>query len=114
MNQTKFWGAHVYAQDEHVVLTSILEPFKFDKGIFSHGSDSAYLPNRSQVVFPSALIAQWSNASLDDAMTFALRNISNTIHSAPPAARDGQKVLHAAKYSNYALFGTPLKHMYHV
>ncbi|KAF8492577.1 hypothetical protein F5888DRAFT_1806711 [Russula emetica] len=88
---TKFWEAHVYAQDEHVVLTSILEPFKFDKGIFSHGSDSAYLPNRSQVVFPSALIAQWSNASLDDAMTFALRNISNTIHSAPPAARDGQK-----------------------
>jgi hypothetical protein len=102
------WGARLCAQDEHVVLTSILEPF--DKGIFSHGSDSAYPPDRSQVALPSALIAWWSNASLDDTMVFALRNISDTIHSA--ALADGQKVSHAAKYPNYALFGTPLEHMY--
>lgn len=61
-------------------------------------------------LLPSALVAQWSNASLDDTMTFALRNISDTIHSA--ALADGQKVSHAAKYPNYALFGTPLEHMY--
>ena len=89
-------------------MTSILEPF--DKGIFSHGSDSAYPPDRSQVVFPSALFVQWSNASLDDTIAFALRNISDTIHSA--ALADGQRVLHAAKYPNYALFGTPLENMY--
>ena len=89
-------------------MTSILEPF--DKGIFSHGSDSAYPPDRSQVVFPSALFVQWSNASLDDAIAFALRNISDTIHSA--ALADGQKVSDAAKYPNYALFDTPLDHMY--
>jgi hypothetical protein len=43
-------------------------------------------------------------------VAFALRNISDTIHSA--ALADGQKVSHAAKYPNYALFGTPLEHMY--
>lgn len=105
---SQFWGALLSAQDEHLVLTSILEPF--DKGIFSYGSDSAYPPDRSQVVSPSAVIASWSNASLDDTMASALRNISDTIHSA--ALADGQKVSHAAKYPNYALFGTSLEHMY--
>jgi hypothetical protein len=89
-------------------VTSVLEPF--DKGIFSHGRDSAYPPDRSQVVFPSLLTAHWSNASLDDTMAFALRNISDTIHSA--ALADGQKVSRAAKYPNYALFRTPLESMY--
>lgn len=96
------------AEDEQVVLTSFLEPF--DKGIFSHGSDSAYPPDRSQVVIPSALTAEWSNASLDDTMVFALRNISDTIRSV--ALADGQKVSHAAKYPNCALFDTPLERIY--
>jgi len=108
VNQTKFWGAHLYAQDEHVALTSVLEPF--DKGLFSHGSDSAYPPDRSQVVSPSALMAQWSNSSLDDTMAFAVRGISDAIRSA--ALADGQEVSHAAKYPNYAIFDTPLEHMY--
>jgi hypothetical protein len=43
-------------------------------------------------------------------MAFALRNISETIHAA--ALADGQDVSHAAKYPNYALFGTPLEDMY--
>ena len=87
-----------------------LEPF--DKGLFSHGSGSAYPPDRSRALFPAAISAQWLNASLDDTMAFALRNISDTIHAA--ALADGQDVSHAAKYPNYALFGTPLKDMYGV
>ena len=43
-------------------------------------------------------------------MSFALRRISNTIRTA--ALADGQNVSHAAKYVNYALFGTPLEDMY--
>jgi hypothetical protein len=85
-----------------------LEPF--DKGLFSHGSGSAYPFDRSRAVFPSSVSVQFSNASLDDTMAFALRNISDTIHSA--ALADGQDVTHAAKYPNYALFGTPLEDMY--
>jgi hypothetical protein len=89
-------------------LLSTLEPF--DKGLFSHGSGSAYPPDRSRALFPSAISVQWSNASLDDTMAFALRNISDTIHAA--ALADGQDVSHAAKYPNYALFGTRLEDMY--
>ena len=82
----------------------------FDKGLFSHGSGSAYPPDRSHAVLPSNLAVQWSNASLDKTMAYALRNMSSTIHAA--ALADGQNVSHAAVYPNYALFGTPLEDMY--
>jgi hypothetical protein len=85
-----------------------LEPF--DKGIFSHGSGSAYPYDRSRAVFPSSLSAQFSIASLDDTVASTLRNISDTIHAA--ALADGQDVSQAAKYPNYALFGTSLEDMY--
>ena len=104
----QLWGERLYAQDKNVTLLVTLEPF--DKGLFSHGSGSAYPPDRSRALFPSAITAQFLNASLDDTMAFALRNISETIHAA--ALADGQDVSHAAKYPNYALFGTPLEDMY--
>ncbi len=86
-------------------------PFEpFDKGLFSHGSGSAYPPDRSQPIFPSGLALTWSNASLDDTMARVLRSISDTIRDV--AVAEGQNVSHAAKYPNYALFGTPLENMY--
>ena len=104
----QLWGEHLYAQDKNVTLLITLEPF--DKGLFSHGYGSAYPPDRSRALFPSAVSVQWSNASLDDTMAFALRNISDTVHAV--ALADGQDVSHAAKYPNYALFGTSLEDMY--
>ena len=85
-----------------------LEPF--DNGLFSHGSDSVYPPDRSHSIFPTVLTALWSNASLDETMANALRSIANKIQAA--ALADGQNVSHAAVYPNYALFGTPLEDMY--
>ncbi|KAF8486364.1 FAD dependent oxidoreductase [Russula ochroleuca] len=108
VDQTKLWGARLWALDENATLTLTQEPF--DKGIFSHGSESAYPPDRSHAIFPSSLTFEWSNASLDDTMAFALHNISNSIRAA--ALADGQDVSHAALYPNYALFGTPLEDMY--
>ena len=105
---SQFWGAHLSALDNNVTIISVLEPF--DKGLFSHGSGSAYPPDRSHAILPSSLTLQWSNASLDEMMAFVLRNISTTIHAA--ALADGQNVSHAAVYPNYALFGTPLEDMY--
>jgi Berberine and berberine like len=96
------------ALDKNVTLGAALE--LYDKGIFSHGSDSAYPPDRSQVIFPTSIATIWSNALLDETMAFALRNISNAIHAA--ALADGQNVSHAAIYPNYALFDTPLEDMY--
>ena len=98
------------ALDKNATVTVVLEPF--DKGLFSHGSGSAYPPDRSQAIFPTVLGVAWSNSSLDETMANALRNISNTIQAA--ALVDGQNVSHAAIYPNYALFGTPLEDMYGV
>jgi hypothetical protein len=58
--------------------------------------------DRSHAVFPTALTVEWSDASLDDTIAFALRNISNTIHDV--ALADGQNLSYAANYANYALY----------
>jgi hypothetical protein len=91
-----------------MTLSSTVETF--DKNLFSHGSDSAYPSDRSHAVFPSVVTVEWSNSSLDGTMAFALRNIADAIRDV--ALADGQNVSHAAKYPNYALFGTPLEDMY--
>jgi hypothetical protein len=104
----QFWGERLYAQDKNVTVTSTIETF--DKGLFAHGSDSAYPPDRSHAVFTSNLAVLWSNSSLDDTMAIALRNFADAIRDA--ALAGGQNVSHAAKYVNYALFGTPLEDMY--
>ena len=85
-----------------------LEPF--DSGVFSHGSGSAYPPDRSQAVFPSVAAATWTNASLDGIVASVLRKEAATIHAA--ALADGLNVSHAAVYVNYALFDTPLEDIY--
>ena len=102
------WGARLWALDKNVTLSMTLEPF--DKGVFSHGSDSAFPPDRSQAIFPSNILIQWSDASLDETMASALRQVSDTIRTT--ALADGQNVSDAAVYPNYALYGTPLKNMY--
>ncbi len=106
--RSQFWGARLYALDKNASLVSTLEPF--GKDMFSYGNGSAYPPDRSQAVYPSALTVEWSNPSLDNTTAFALRDISGTMKAV--ALADGQNVSHAAKYVNYALFGTPLEDIY--
>ncbi|KAI0291688.1 hypothetical protein BC826DRAFT_1105825 [Russula brevipes] len=108
LNQTKFWGARLSALDPNMTLACDLNPF--DSGIFSHGSPSAYPPERSLVTFPSLFAYGWTNASLDQTMALALRESSDTVHAA--ALAEGQDVSHAAVYVNYALFDTPLEDIY--
>ncbi len=78
--------------------------------MFSHGSESAYPPDRSRALFPTAVTFAYSNASLDDTISTALRSYSDAVTAAADA--DGQNVSHAAVYPNYALFDTPLKDIY--
>jgi len=108
VNQAKYWGERLYSQDKNGSVIFTCEPF--DEGFFSHGSDSAYPPDRSQALFPSFITFQWTNPSLDDEMASAARNVSDTVRAV--ALADGQNVSHAAKYPNYATFGTPLDEMY--
>jgi len=105
---SQFWGKRISALDSTAIVKSGLEPF--DSGLFSHGSPSAYPPDRSRAVFPSALVITWSNASLDKTMADLLRDGAKTIRGV--AIADGQNLSHAAVYVNYALFDTPLEDMY--
>ena len=105
---SQLWQTRLSGLDKAASLVTSLEPF--DSDFFSHGRDSAYPPDRSHAIFPSVISVLWSNVSPDDAMAFALRNLSESVRSV--ALEDGQNVLHAAIYPNYALFGTPLEDMY--
>ena len=89
------------------MITS-LEPFAGT--LFSHGTHSAYPPDRSHVFFPSVITYVWSNASLDATMARKLRQ--NTEQARAAVLADGQELSHAAVYVNYTLFDTPLKEMY--
>ena len=108
MGRSQFWGERVAALDSTALVSSALEPF--DSGIFSHGSPSAYPPDRSQAVFPSVLNIAWYNASLDDTMADLLRDGAQTIRDV--ATADGQNLSDAAVYVNYALFDTPIEDIY--
>ncbi|KAI9449853.1 FAD-binding domain-containing protein [Lactarius psammicola] len=108
VNQTSFWGRELGGLDPNVGVTFTFEPLLRD--VFSHGSDSAYPPDRSRALFPSALIISFSNASLDDTVAKAVRNYSDTVTAA--AVADGQNLSHASVYPNYALFDTPLEDIY--
>jgi len=105
VNQTELVGVKLASLDKNASTAVTLEPF--DSGVFSHGSGSAYPPDRSQAVFPSVAGATWTNASIDGIVASALRKEAAALHAV--ALADGQNVSHAAVYVNYALFDTPLE-----
>jgi hypothetical protein len=104
----QFWGKNLAPLDDTVLVAAALEPF--GSGLFSHGSPSAYPPDRSHAIFPTDLSVSWSDPSLDEKIADVLRESAETIRNV--ALADGQNVSDAAVYVNYALFGTPLEDMY--
>ncbi|KAI0260026.1 FAD dependent oxidoreductase [Gloeopeniophorella convolvens] len=107
-NETLFWGNKLTPLDTNVSVGIALEPF--NSGVFSHGSDSAFPPDRSHALFPSAIGYAWSNASLDETMAQSLRESTDAAHAA--ALAEGQNVSDASPYINYALFDTPVELLY--
>jgi hypothetical protein len=102
------WGERLLQLNTTFTIVATLEPF--DSGLFSHGSVSAYPPDRSQAIFPSVLLHSWSDASLDQTFARAIRKQTDALRDL--ALADGQNVSHAAVYVNNALFDTPLKDIY--
>jgi hypothetical protein len=96
------------ALDPNATVGVTLEPF--DNGVFSHGSGSAYPPDRFQAVFPSVLGFTWANSSIDGIVASSMRKEAAKIREV--ALAGGQNVSHAAVYVNYALFDTPLEGIY--
>jgi hypothetical protein len=106
--RSQFWGPKLYALDKNMTLLLAMEPFL--PSVYSHGSDSAWPPDRSLGFSPSVLDIQWTDPSLDDFATSALIEVQAAIHNV--AVAEGQNVANAAKYVNYALFDTPLENLY--
>ena len=84
----------------------------FESDIFSHGEPSAHPPERFRTIFPSALFVGWDDRSLDkDKYVYNnVRRLSASILEA--GIKEGQDLKDAAPYTNYAMYGTPLKKMY--
>ena len=104
----QIWGKKLADLDTPTTVALTFEPFL--KNVYSHGSESAYPPDRSHAVFPTALTFAYSNASLDDFVTKAVRNFTDVVTAA--AIADGQNLTHVAVYPNYALFDNPLEDIY--
>ncbi|KAI5120528.1 hypothetical protein M0805_004536 [Coniferiporia weirii] len=109
MNETDFWGSSLGSLFPTGTLVSYaVEPFL--TSLFSHGSDSAYPPSRTQGLFPLNLAFEWSDPSSDEYFLDAMRQSVATIQAA--AVAEGQDVAHAALYGNYALAGTSIERIY--
>ena len=104
----QFWGRKIGGLDPNLAIVLAFEPFLTN--MFSHGSESAYPPDRSRVLFPTSVSFMFSNTSLDDIVVKGLRSYSDIVTAA--AIADGQHLSHAAVYPNYALFDTPLEDIY--
>ncbi|KAF8257313.1 FAD-binding domain-containing protein [Lactarius quietus] len=108
IDQVLYWGSQLTPLDKNLTILAGVEPFS--RTVFTHGTASAYPPDRSRLYFPSNLSFSWLNSSLDESFTRAMREGANNLRAA--ALKDGQDVEHAAVYPNYALFDTPLEDMY--
>ena len=85
-----------------------IEPFESD--IFTHGAPSAYPPDRSYTILPSALLVVWNDKSQDEFVYDSVRSLTASIIEA--GIKDRQNLKDAAIYPNYAVYGTPLEAMY--
>ncbi|THH28905.1 hypothetical protein EUX98_g5277 [Antrodiella citrinella] len=87
LNETVFWGQKLGSSSSTFISYGI-EPFI--TSILSHGSAYAYPPDRTKAYLPTNIYCQLTNV----------------------AKSSGQDIDHAALYTNYALFDTPLERIY--
>jgi len=110
IDDVKTLGDKLSEKDQDTVIIFELEPFESD--IFTHGEPSAYPPDRSRTILPSAVFVGWNDKSLDsDKYVYdSVRHLTASIIEA--GIKDGQDLKDAAPYTNYAVYGTPLEKMY--
>ncbi|KAI0260017.1 FAD dependent oxidoreductase [Gloeopeniophorella convolvens] len=108
VNQTIYQGAQLALLSPNILIAAGMEPFA--STLFTHGSASAYPPDRSTAVYPTVFGGAYTDPAAAGAMARALREGSDAVHAA--ALADGQDLSRAAVYPNYALFDTPLEDMY--
>jgi hypothetical protein len=101
-------GDKLREKDKDAMITFNVEPFEHD--IFTHGAPSAYPPDRSRTILPSALIIAWNDKDIDQYVYDSIRNLSASLLET--AIKDGQDLTNAVPYTNYAVYGTPVEKIY--
>ncbi|GLB42526.1 putative oxygen-dependent FAD-linked oxidoreductase family protein [Lyophyllum shimeji] len=109
LNETVFWGSHL-SFDTGVFISYDVEPFL--PSLFSHGaaSSSAYPPARGTGLLPLNIYYAWSLELSDDKFHEAARQSAARIKDL--AIAEGQDIVDAAVYPNYAIYDTPLVGLY--
>jgi hypothetical protein len=82
----------------------------YNPDFLTHGSPSAYPPDRDLPVFPSSIYYGWTDISADQYMGDAIRTSAATLEGV--GILDGQSLEKAAAYVNYAISGTPIEKIY--
>ncbi|KZV63620.1 FAD dependent oxidoreductase [Peniophora sp. CONT] len=98
-NLTISYGSSLAANDSTFLCSFYVEPF--DETLYSHGSDSAYPPDRSRPLRPSNVFFYFTDTTLYDYFHDKQNEATNAIRAAADA--EGQDVGSAFQYSNYGL-----------
>ncbi|KDR67962.1 hypothetical protein GALMADRAFT_79271 [Galerina marginata CBS 339.88] len=108
LNETVFWGAALSLKTG-VFISYEVEPFL--STIYTHNSDTtAFPPVRSLGLLPFNIYYAWLSDLFDDDFHAAAKTSAATIHNA--AVSEGQSLVGAPVYPNYAIFDTPLSNIY--
>ncbi|TFY66023.1 hypothetical protein EVG20_g5066 [Dentipellis fragilis] len=107
LNETQFWGDRL-SPESLVTIINVADVFL--PSMFSHGSSSAYPPDRSITIEPINLLFGWTDPTATGRMHDAMVQSANQMKAV--AVADGQDVANAAIYSNYALGDVPLEAVY--
>ena len=102
------YGSRLAALDTSPFISFDIEPF--DKNILSHGTASAYPPDRSRGLLPTNLYFSWNAPNLDDEIRGIMKDLASQITA--QAAAEGQDVADAFIDGNYALADTPIEAIY--
>lgn len=103
----QYWGKALGSQAENLVSYDV-EPFL--PSLFSHGTPSAYPPDRTKGLLPLNLYFAWSSSFADQAYYNAIKTSAAYIKQL--AIAEGQDIEDAALYGNYVLYDTPLESIY--
>ncbi|VDB99546.1 unnamed protein product [Peniophora sp. CBMAI 1063] len=108
VNMTLTYGPELALLDSAVLISIDVEPFA--STLFTHGSDSAWPPSRSQALLPTNVYFSWVLPSADEMMWAVMEEIEGNVTAL--AVAEGQDVEHAAKYGNEALGDTTVEEIY--
>jgi hypothetical protein len=93
-----------------VLVACTVEPLALEPGFLTHGSPSAYPPDRSLAILPYNIYFARTKASTDKFIAEAMHLSATSL--VETGIQDGQDLMNAAPYVNYSSFGTPMEAMY--